>query len=161
MRYSLDFVGVCAVSMVVAAGAAAWAEAPHHDMVLIPDSAAVQWQPGFPVLPKGIDLAVLSGNPEDGPFVLRVRVPADTVIAPHSHPTPETLTVVEGDVFHAMGKTVDKTKGDEMKQGGFVYLPAGTNHYLWTKTATVLQVNGTGPFKVLWVDPADDPKNAK
>lgn len=152
-----------AVAMLLVLGAPIRASAQDQGMVLVPGNAAVKWQPGFPTIPKWADLAVLYGDPSKvgEPFVLRVRFPADKVIAPHSHPTPESLTVVEGDIFHAMGETVDKSKGQELKQGGFVFLPAKTTHYLWTKQDTVLQINGVGPFQVLWTHPEDDPKNAK
>lgn len=160
--------GLAIGAMALAVGGAAWAEAAHkadpmHTMVMIKDDDAVTYQPAFPTLPKGMDIAVLAGDPAKvgKPFALRVKVPADFVIPPHSHPTPETLTVIDGDVWHALGKTVDKTKGDELEEGGFAFVPAHTTHYLWTKKETVLQVNGIGPFKVLWTNPADDPKNQK
>lgn len=157
------------VLALVVAGGAAWAQGGHdagamNGMVLIKKDKAVQYKPAFPTLPKGMDIAVLSGDPAKAgePFALRVTVPKHFVIAPHSHPTPETLTVIDGEIWHALGKTVDKTKGEELDESGFAYLPAGTVHYLWTKgEKTVLQVNGIGPFQVLWANPADDPKNAK
>jgi hypothetical protein len=35
------------------------------------------------------------------------------------------------------------------------------NHYAWAKGKTVVQVHGTGPFAITYVNPADDPRNAK
>ena len=45
-----------------------------------------------------------------------------------------------------------------MNPGGFVYLPGGTPHYVWTTgTDSVVQVTGTGPFGLIYVNPEDDP----
>lgn len=128
-------------------------------IIALPDAAAVAYQPGPPNLPKGTLLSVVAGDPDKaGPFVLRVRLPADTVIAPHTHATPETLTILSGSVFHAHGTTLDKAAGQELRAGGFVYLPQDMPYSLWTTGEPVeLQVNGTGPFGLNYVNPADDP----
>jgi hypothetical protein len=31
----------------------------------------------------------------------------------------------------------------------------------WSTTETVLQIHGKGPFEIKYVNPADDPRNAK
>jgi quercetin dioxygenase-like cupin family protein len=170
----LRFAGMAAIGVLaMVASNAARAQAVHdaagdpgamQHMVLIEEDDHIQYKPGFPTLPKGMDMAVLSGDPAKAgePFTLRVTVPKHFVIAPHSHPTTETLTVIDGEIWHGIGTTVDKTKGQKLDEGGFAFVPANTVHYLWTKDdKTVLQVNGTGPFQVLWANPADDPKNAK
>jgi hypothetical protein len=66
--------------------------------------------------------------------------------------------VLSGPVFHAMGDKLDPSRGEEMEAGGFVYLPAKTNHSVWTTTSeAIVQVTGTGPFGANYVNPADDP----
>ena len=131
--------------------------------VTLPDGAAVQWQPGPPNLPKGTQISAVAGDPaKPGPFVLRVRFPADTLIAPHTHSKAETLTILEGSIYHQHGAKVDKAKGALLKAGGFVFLPEAMPHALWTADeAVVLQVNGSGPFGVDYLDPADDPSRAR
>ena len=128
-------------------------------MVLVPDAGAVRYAAAPPSLPKGVQLAVLAGDPgTPGPFVLRVRIPANVVIAPHTHATAENLTVISGQVFHGMGQTLNKEGGDKLADGGFVFLPANMPHSVWTGgEAAELQVTGTGPFGVSYVNPADDP----
>ena len=37
-------------------------------------------------------------------------------------------------------------------------LPAGMAHYAWVMGETVLQVNSSGPFDVIYVNPNDDPR---
>jgi len=52
----------------------------------------------------------------------------------------------------------DKNSGDQLNLGAFVYLPAMMPHSVWTKGEnTVVQVTGTGPFGLDYINPADDP----
>ena len=134
-----------------------------ESMAMLPSEAAVKWQPGPPSLPRGSQIAILAGDPgKPGPFVLRVKFPPNTLVAPHRHATAENLTVLTGDFYHAMGETVNKAQGERMEPGGFVYLPGGMPHYVWTAaTESVVQVTGTGPFGLIYVNPEDDPSKAR
>jgi hypothetical protein len=40
-------------------------------------------------------------------------------------------------------------------------MPAGQNHFAFTKTPTVVLLHGIGPVEFKYVNPADDPRNAK
>ena len=132
-------------------------------MIMVSGGAAVAWQAGPPNLPKGSQIAVLAGDPgKPGPFVLRVKFPPNTVVAPHRHATAENLTVLSGDVYHGMGEALDKTRGERLGPGGFVFLPGMMPHSVWTTgTESIVQVTGTGPFGLLYVNPADDPSKAR
>lgn len=146
----------------LASAAAAWAQAPAagpaHTVVA---PAALQWGPAPPSLPKGAEIALLSGNPgEPGPFVLRARIPAGYAIKPHWHPTDENLTVLSGEVKVGMGDTFDEASMEAMSAGAYARMPATMRHFLVAKTATILQVHGTGPFTLTYVNPADDPRQA-
>jgi quercetin dioxygenase-like cupin family protein len=120
---------------------------------------ATQWGPAPPTLPKGSKVAVLLGDPsKPGPFVLRIWAPPHSVVPPHTHNAPEMLTVISGEMYHEMGPKLDKKGGDSVKAGGFVYLPAQMAHSTWTgDEITVVQVSGTGPFGINYINPADDP----
>ncbi len=133
-----------------------------HDakgMIAIEGASAVVYGSGPANLPKGTQLSKLAGDPaKPGPFVLRIKVPANTVIAPHTHSLPETLTILSGSIYHQHGETIDRAAGKILKAGGFVYLPQDMPHSLWTMDEPVeLQVNGSGPFGLNYVNPADDP----
>jgi hypothetical protein len=39
-------------------------------------------------------------------------------------------------------------------------MPAEMRHWGWMEGDTVVQVHGTGPFALNYVNPADDPRNA-
>ncbi|HEX2804422.1 MAG TPA: cupin domain-containing protein, partial [Sphingomicrobium sp.] len=57
----------------------------------------LKWGPAPPGLPAGAQLAVLSGDPtKQGMFTIRLKFPPGFSVAPHHHPTPELVTVVDG-----------------------------------------------------------------
>ena len=60
-----------------------------------------------------------------------------------------------------MGDKFDTQKGMEMPAGSFGTWPAGMKHFAWAKGETVIQVHGTGPWSIEYVNPDDDPRNKK
>jgi hypothetical protein len=137
------------------------ARAEGSKMDLYSGPAAVKWGPVPPSLPKGGMIAVLSGDPfKDGPYVVRLKMPANYRIPAHHHPTTENVTVVSGSFHAGMGDKLDADKGQVFEPGGFVSMPAGMNHFAWATTETVVQVHGNGPFAVVYVNPSDDPSKA-
>jgi quercetin dioxygenase-like cupin family protein len=150
------------VALLAATGPGLAQDHASHGAVTLPDAAAATYQKGPPNLPKGTQISLVSGDPsKPGPFVLRVKFPADTVIAPHTHSEAETLTILSGSIYHQHGPTIDKAAGQELRAGGFVFLPKDMPHSLWTTGQPVeLQVNGTGPFGLNYLNPADDPSKA-
>jgi quercetin dioxygenase-like cupin family protein len=134
------------------------AMAPMHKMMT---PAEIVWGPAPPGLPPGSQAAVLYGNPGGtGPFTLRAKLPAGYRIAPHWHPTDEHVTVLSGSVSMGMGETLDEKAMMALPVGGFAAMPPNTRHYLMTKTGATIQVHGTGPFAITYVNPKDDPRNA-
>jgi hypothetical protein len=128
---------------------------PHHTVV---HAEEIKWGPAPASLPAGAQAAALLGSPaKEGPFVLRLKLPKGFVIAPHRHTKDEFVTVISGS-FHVMaGEQVDRSaKG--LKSSGFIHLPAGMPHFAFTSEETVVQINGTGPFDVVYIDPKDDPR---
>jgi anti-sigma factor ChrR (cupin superfamily) len=119
---------------------------------------AIKWSAAPPVLPKGAQMSVISGDPtKDGLYVVRLKMPPNYKIPAHNHPTAEYVTVITGNFHLGMGDKLDETKGHELKAGGFAEAPAKMNHYGWTTSETVVQVHGQGPFAMTYVNPADDP----
>ena len=69
-----------------------------------------------PSLPKGAMIAVLSGDPsKDGPFVVRLKMPANYQISAHHHPTTENVTVLSGSFHAGMGDKLDADKGQTLR----------------------------------------------
>jgi hypothetical protein len=122
----------------------------------------LKWQDGPPSLPVGAKFTILEGDPaKPGPFVFRVKVPDGYRIPPHTHPKAERVTVVSGTFNLGMGEAFDTTKGESLPAGTYGTWPAGMTHYVWAKGETVVQFHGEGPWVIRYVNPADDPRNAK
>ncbi|MEW6325435.1 MAG: cupin domain-containing protein [Nitrospirota bacterium] len=129
------------------------AEQPSHT-ILTPTE--LTWTDGpFP----GTQNAVLEGNPKEaGPFTMRLKLPADYKIPPHWHPSDERVTVISGTFNVGRGEQFDQSKGKVMPAGTFMLMPPKTNHFAWATGETVIQINGTGPWALNFVNPADDPR---
>lgn len=122
----------------------------------------IKWLDGPPFLPAGAKLAVLEGDPaKPGPFTIRLQAPDGYKIPAHTHPTAERITVISGTFHLGMADKFDESAGHEMVAGSFAIMPAGMKHFAWATGETVVQVHGTGPFAIKYVNPADDPRNAK
>ena len=119
---------------------------------------ALKWvePPTFP----GAKLAIVQGDPgKDGPFVYRVKLPANYKIAPHYHKAIENVTVLSGVFFIGMGEKFDQGSGKELPVGGFVSVPPTHRHFAWAGgEETLIQVHGVGPTDITFVIPADDPR---
>ena len=121
----------------------------------------VKWGAAPPSLPKGAEFALVSGNPaQAGPFVIRLKFPAGYKVAPHWHPGDEHVTVISGIIAFGMGEKFDEKSMKELSAGGYAMMPAEMRHFAKAKTATIVQVHGTGPFVLNYVNPADDPSKA-
>jgi quercetin dioxygenase-like cupin family protein len=137
--------------------AAAQDQKPASTHVMV-DGAQMKWGPAPPVLNKGAELAVISGDPgSTGPYVIRLKMPAGYKIAPHWHPTDENITVISGTFSAGMGETFDPKATKTLAAGGFALMPAEMRHFAWTKGGATVQVHGMGPFMLNYVNPADDP----
>ena len=133
------------------------AKAPAKHVMVAAD--AVKWGPPPPALPAGAEAAVLNGDPgKPGVFVIRLKMPDGYAIAPHRHPTDEHVTILSGTLMAGLGDKVDDAAMHTMAAGSYAVMPARANHYVRAKGETILQVQGTGPFEVVYVDPKDDPR---
>ena len=118
----------------------------------------LKWGSPPPVFEKGASFTLVSGDPgKEGLYVVRLKMPAGYRINPHWHPTDEHVTVISGTFALGMGEKFDKSTMTELPVGGYALLPAQMRHYAMAKTASIVQVHGTGPFVLTYVNPADDP----
>ena len=121
--------------------------------------SALQWGPGPPSLPKGAKLAVVSGNPSlPGPFAIQLRFPPGYTVPPHSHPTDEHVTVVDGVVSLGMGSVADRRGMKVLGEGRSIVAPANMAHYASTTQGATLLIRANGPFQVTYVNREDDPR---
>ena len=132
-------------------------EAGKHHQIL--PAGSLQWGPG--PLP-GSKVAVLDGDPaSNGLYTMRIITQDGLKIPPHWHPADEHLTVISGTFNLGLGETFDESKTTALNPGDFAMMPAGERHFAWSKGETIVQVHGMGPFKINFVNPADDPAMKK
>ena len=62
---------------------------------------------------------------------------------------------------YATGEALDRNSAKKLPAGSFGYWPAGMKHTAWSEGDTVIQLHGVGPWQINYVNPADDPRNAK
>ena len=147
------------VILVAAVAIASDGKAPAHVMIA-PD--AITWGPPPPVFEQNAKFAVLSGDPgQPGIYVVRLQMPAGYKIMPHWHPTDEHVTVISGTFALGMGDKMDKATMKSLPAGGYALLPAESHHYAMATAATIVQIEGPGPFVLNYVNPADDPSKRK
>jgi quercetin dioxygenase-like cupin family protein len=121
-----------------------------------------KWGPAPPMLPAGAQIVVLAGDPgKSAPYTVRLKFPANYAIPAHSHPTDENVAVVSGALMLGMGDKLDKAAGTSVGPGGYALAPANMNHYAYTKQETTILLYGIGPVEFKYVNPNDDPRNAK
>jgi quercetin dioxygenase-like cupin family protein len=141
--------------MAVAQGADSLGE--HGVLMLTPDR--LSWVPASPRIPAGAKMFVLEGDPrKPGPFTMRVSFPDGYRIAPHFHPTAERVTVLQGTYRWGVGEKFEAAALKSLPAGSYAVMPTGTPHFVEAKGPTVTQVSGLGPWKVIYVNPADDPE---
>jgi len=153
MRWSLIVAGlIVGVRPVLAQGAAPGA------MTLYP-GGELKWGEGPASLPKGVQMAVLEGDPaKPGMFTLRFRFPDGFRVGPHLHTQTEHATVLAGVLHLGMGERFDRSNTRALAAGSFGFWPAGTPHYAWAEGETILQLHGQGPWTISYINPADDPR---
>jgi quercetin dioxygenase-like cupin family protein len=122
-------------------------------------SAALKWGPAPAVFPKGARMAVVSGDPgKAAEFVIQLSMPAGYKIAPHFHPTDETVQVKKGTFLVGMGDTLDVKSTKPMKVGDKGTIAAKMHHFAVAQGPTIVSVTAMGPFALTYVNPADNPQ---
>ena len=121
----------------------------------------VVWKP-FAAFPTLARLATLVGDPmRPGPYVIRVRLPANVRMMPHRHAEDRIYTVISGVFYVGVGEVFDERKLTAHGPGSVVVLPAGTPHFHWAKSGEyVTQISAIGPLGLEYVDPVQDPRRS-
>ena len=150
------------IALFLVAATSVLAQIPSPVIATVKDA---HWGPAPPMLPPGAQIAVLAGNPMGtGFYSVRLRFPANYLIPAHSHPTDENVVVTKGAMTFGMGDKLSKTAaGNKMIQvGGYALAPTGMNHYAYAgASGAEIVLYGQGPVEFKYVNPADDPRNAK
>jgi quercetin dioxygenase-like cupin family protein len=117
----------------------------------------LQWKAGRVA---GLERANLVGEPgKPGPVVFRLKFPPSYTVQAHSFPDDRTYTILSGTWYLGWGTKFDDTKLKALPAGSFYTIPANVPHFVATKAdPALLQVTGTEPSGVRYVDPSHAPK---
>ena len=158
--FAFSIISVAAALVFAAGEAQSTATSATEHRVTKPSD--LKWGEAPPGLPASAKVAALNGDPtQAGPFTVRLKAPADYKVMPHTHPTDERLTVISGSFRIGMGERFDETKMQEMGPGSYIVLPSGMAHFAKSAKESIVQIDSEGPFQINYVNPADDPRNAK
>lgn len=115
--------------------------------------ADIKWLPSK-IVPGG-QVAILLGDPDkSGPLVVRVKVPANSRIMPHTHPDARTYTVLSGEWKLGFGEKFDPAKLRTFPAGSVYRLPARVAHFQATGSGeTVVQIESIGPTSTDFLKP--------
>ena len=121
---------------------------------------SIQWKAGPPSLPSGAEAAVIDGDPSKrGLFAMRLRLPDGYRIPPHFHAAAEHVTVISGTFVLGHGGEWKEDAMTPLPAGSFTVMPPGMRHYVEARGETVVQVHAMGPWKLIYVNKDDDPRN--
>ena len=87
------------------------------------------------------------------PFVIRIYAEAGYIIMPHTHPEDENIVVVRGSWALGMGDRFNRDSLQPMDVGDYGFVSKKMAHFGLSKTDTIIQVHGIGPFTTQWVVP--------
>jgi quercetin dioxygenase-like cupin family protein len=121
--------------------------------------ADLKWKPITPPgFKKGTEIAVVRGDPaaEDQPYVIRLRFPNGYRFPAHWHPVDENLTVLQGTFLLAMGEHANGSQLHRYHPGDYLFIEARHPHFGGASGETVIQLHGSGPFKIIVVGSPED-----
>jgi hypothetical protein len=161
MKSALIVMGLAAVAHADEAKKAS--KTPAKTAAIMINASDVKWSDAPPDLPKGAKIGVLYGDPSKaGPYTIRIKAPDGYKVPPHWHSKDEQLTILSGRFILHMGDTMT-AEAHELEAGAYHFLPGKMHHAAEVKGETVVQINGTGPFDIHYLNAADNPnpKTAK
>ncbi|MBR0755091.1 cupin domain-containing protein [Bradyrhizobium jicamae] len=105
---------------------------------------------------------VIGDGKSNGLYSLVFKAPPNTKIQPHSHPDGRSCFILSGTWYFGYGTVWDESKLVELPAGSHYTEPAGRAHFAATKGEEVtVQCTATGPTGTTFVNPSDDPRNAR
>jgi len=139
---------------------AAWSDMPYHgEGHIMLNASDLEWGPIDSMAP-GAKMALIEGDlSKEVPFTFRLKLPADYQLAPHIHPAYERVTVLSGTLHFAHGEEFDRDKTMALETGGIAIMQPGDPMFGYTEEKTVIQLHGTGPWGIEYINPEDDPRN--
>ncbi|MGQ4879763.1 cupin domain-containing protein [Billgrantia sp. LNSP4103-1] len=135
-----------------------WAEPYQGDGHLIGTPDELEWGP-VASMGEGAEIAVIEGDlSAEAPFTLRLRMEDGYEIRPHVHPAYERVTVLEGTLHFAHGEEFEREATHALPVGGYAIMSPGDAMFGYAEGETIIQLHGTGPWGIEYVEPSDDPR---
>ena len=102
---------------------------------------------------RAIRTVRLYGDPaKPGPYALEIHVPANTVIAAHSHRDDRFATVISGAWYFGYGARPGDASVKPLTAGGFYTEPGAAPHFAFTRDEpAVVRITGVGPSDTTYV----------
>jgi quercetin dioxygenase-like cupin family protein len=156
MRSAIASRSIVAAALFAALSSVAWAEGAHKVL----SAKDLNWA-DEPALPPGAKTVVIEGPLDKAvPFTLRVKFPPNYRLPAHLHPAIERLTVLSGTFYMGLDDKLDPAEATmALHAGDMTIMDANLRHFVVTKEETVVQLHGTGPWGITYVNPKDDPRN--
>ena len=132
-------------------------ETKEHKPVIVQPSE-LEWADS-PALSAGVKVSILYGDMKKAePIGFRIKLPAGGMIAPHTHPVDERVTVISGVFAMGEGEKFDTAALKEMPVGSVAIFPRGCPMFGFAREETIIQVNAEGPWGINYINSADDPR---
>lgn len=164
MSRANTFAALSALAIVLLAGGApamtdeGKMDMPGHVMVT---PAEVQWSDA-PSIGPGAKIAILEGTMKDAsPFTALIKVPANFKIPVHTHPVTERVTVLSGTFHLGIGEKFEPATATALPPGSFALMSPGVPMFAFTEEETVIELHGTGPWGIDFLNPEEDPAMKK
>ena len=116
-----------------------------------------------PSIGPGAKTALIDGDPKStGLFVMRLKAPPNTKIKVHTHPADENVTVLSGTLHFAAGDKFDTKTARAFGPGSYFSIGKGKPMFAYTTDKeAILQIHGTGPWGITYLDQKDSPAKQK
>lgn len=150
------FAGIGAIFVTLGAVSAVQHPSTEGHISVLPSE--LKWAPA-PSVGPGAQIAVIEGDLKAAaPFTFRLKLPPNFKVRVHTHPVFERFTVMSGTFHLGIGDTFDPSKSKAHPVGAVAMMPAGMPMFAYTtQEETIIQVHGTGPWGITYLNPEDDP----
>jgi hypothetical protein len=133
-----------------------WAQSDGHRMIMPSD---LKWE-DVSSLPPGAKIAVIEGPMDkEVPFTVRIKFPPNYDLPAHWHPGTERVSVLQGTFYMGKGAEFSPKDAKPLGPGCMMIIQPKTSHFALTKKEEVIvQLHGTGPWGITYINPAEDPR---
>ena len=126
-------------------------------MMITPEQ--LSWGP-VASMGEGAEIAFIEGDISvEEPFTFRLRLRDGYRILPHVHPAYERVTVLKGTLHFAQGERFVAEATQRLPVGSVAIMPPGDPMFGYAEGETIIQLHGTGPWGIRYINPQDDPRN--